>query len=122
MASLYENIGGAPAVDAAVNLFYDKVLADQLLTDFFDGLDMQRQRHMLKSFLTLAFGGDDSYSGESLRNAHARIVAERGLNNQHFDAVLGHLGATLDELGVPDNLIEEAAGIAESVRDDVLNH
>lgn len=122
MASLYENIGGEPALDAAVNLFYDKVLADQTLADFFSGLDMGRQRHMLKSFLTLAFGGDNQYSGETMRNAHARIVQERGLNDQHFDAVMTHLGASLTELGVPSNLIGEAASIAESVRGDILNH
>jgi hemoglobin len=32
-----------------------------------------------------------------------------------------HLGATLKELNVPDNLISQAAAIAESTRNDVLS-
>ena len=53
--------------------------------------------------------------------AHRRLVEEKGLNDSHFDAVMEDLGATLKELNVPDELIAEAAGIAESVRDAVLN-
>jgi hemoglobin len=33
---------------------------------------------------------------------------------------VGHLGATLVELGVPGEMVQEAAAIAESVRDAVL--
>jgi hemoglobin len=35
MASLYEEIGGESAVDAAVDNFYVKVLADDRTKDFF---------------------------------------------------------------------------------------
>lgn len=40
--SLYERIGGQPAVDAAVNLFYKKVLADSRICKFFDSTNMER--------------------------------------------------------------------------------
>ena len=43
-----------------------------------------------------------------------------GLNNDHFNVVMEHLGATMQELNVPHELIVEAANIAESVRNDVL--
>ena len=43
------------------------------------------------------------------------------MNSTHFDAVMQHLGATLTELNVPNDLIREAAQIARSVKDDVLN-
>ena len=55
-----------------------------------------------------------------MRAAHQRLVEEMGLNDSHFDAVMENLGATLKELGVPDELIGEAAAIAESTRSDVL--
>ena len=45
---------------------------------------------------------------------------KKGLNNSHFDAVMEDLGAALNELNVPDELIAEAAAIAESTRNDVL--
>ncbi|TNE95658.1 MAG: group 1 truncated hemoglobin, partial [Deltaproteobacteria bacterium] len=41
-------------------------------------------------------------------------------NDDHFNAVVENLGATLKELGVADELIAEAAAIAETTRNDVL--
>ncbi len=118
--SIFEEIGGEAAIDKAVDLFYQKVLADGRIKHFFDGVDMQKQANMQRAFLTFAFGGPNCYEGRSLKVAHERLVKEMGLNDSHFDAVLENLGNTLKELGVPDNLIAKAAGVAESVRDDVL--
>ncbi|MGD8641342.1 MAG: group 1 truncated hemoglobin [Gammaproteobacteria bacterium] len=112
-------MGGEPAVDAAVDIFYRKVLADDRINQFFDGIDMDRQAAKQKAFLTFAFGGPNNYSGKDMRDGHAHLV-ERGLNDSHFDAVMENLGATLKELNVPDELIAEAAAIAESTRSDVL--
>jgi hemoglobin len=117
--SLYECIGGDAAVNAAVDIFYRKVLADKRISQFFEGVDMDKQAAKQKAFLTMAFGGPNNYTGEDMRKGHAHLVA-RGLNDTHFDAVMENLGATLKELNVPGNLIAEAAAIAESTRKDVL--
>ncbi len=119
MSSLYEKIGGKEAVNAAVEIFYKKVLSDDRINGFFEGVDMKKQRGKQKAFLTLAFGGPSNYSGKNMREGHAHLV-ERGLNDSHFDAVLENLGATLQELNVPSELIQEAASVAESTRNDVL--
>ncbi len=118
--SLYEQIGGAAAVDAAVDLFYRKVLVDDRISHFFDDVDMDRQISKQKAFLTMAFGGPVHYSGQDMRRGHAHLVA-RGLNDTHFDAVVELLGGTLQELGVAPELIQQVAAIAESTRNDVLN-
>lgn len=120
MSTLYEKIGGEAAVTAAVDLFYKKVLDDDRIKHFFEGVDMDKQQRMQKGFLTLAFGGPNNYSGRNMAAAHRKLVEEKGLEDSHFDAVMENLGATLVELGVPEELIAEAAGIAESVRDPVL--
>lgn len=117
--SLFERIGGEAAVNAAVDLFYRKVLTDSRISHFFSTVDMDRQIAKQKAFLTFAFGGPAQYSGKDMRTGHAHLV-KMGLNDSHFDAVLENLGATLKELGVPDALIGEAAAIAESTRKDVL--
>jgi len=117
--SLYTEIGGEPAVNAAVDIFYRKVLKDDRIKHFFDGLDMDKQAAKQKAFLTMAFGGPNNYSGEDMRKGHAHLVA-KGLNDSHFDAVMDNLGATLTELSVPAHLIAQAAAIAESTRKDVL--
>jgi hemoglobin len=117
--SLYERIGGEAAVNAAVDVFYRKVLTDQSINRFFEAVDMDAQREKQKAFLTMAFGGPNNYAGKDLRAAHARLVAS-GLNDAHFDAVAGHLSATLRELGVAQELINEVLAIAGSTRSDVL--
>ena len=121
MATLFEKLGGADAVNVAVDKFYEKVLSDDRIKHFFEGVDMVQQAKHQKRFLTYAFGGAPNYPGKSMRAAHKRLVEEMGLNDEHFDAVMENLGATLTELGVADDLISEAAAIAESTRDDVLN-
>lgn len=121
MDTLFKRIGGAEAVSMAVDKFYEKVLADDRIKFFFEGVDMARQTGYQKRFLTVAFGGAPKYPGKTLRSVHKRLVEEKGLNDSHFDAVLEHLTATLSELGVPQELIDEAGAVAESTRSDVLN-
>ena len=117
--SLFEALGGAAAVDAAVDAFYRKVLTDDRISHFFEGIDMDKQHAKQKAFLTMAFGGPHSYTGKDMRDGHANLVA-KGLNDSHFDAVVEDLGATLKEMGVADELIGQVAAIAETTRNDVL--
>lgn len=117
--SLYEQIGGEAAVNAAVDIFYRKVLSDERINAFFDDVDMEKQAAKQKAFLTMAFGGPHNYTGLDMRQGHAHLVA-RGLNDSHVDAVIEDLGATLRELGVKEELIARVAAIAESTRNDVL--
>ncbi|MFY9311631.1 MAG: group 1 truncated hemoglobin [Bacteroidia bacterium] len=119
MPTIYEQLGGAPAMDAAVDLFYRKVLADDRISHFFDEVDMERQIAKQKAFLTMALGGPNNYTGRDMRAAHAHLVA-RGLNESHFNAVMENLGSTLTELGVRQELIGQAAAIALSTKADVL--
>jgi hemoglobin len=119
MSSLYEQIGGEAAVDAAVDIFYRKVLSDDRISSFFEDVDMTKQAAKQKAFLTMAFGGPNNYTGKDMREGHAHLV-EKGLNDSHFDAVAENLVATLKELNVPQDLIDQVATIALSTREDVL--
>jgi hemoglobin len=118
--TLYDQLGGAAAVDAAVDIFYRKVLSDDRISSFFDDVDMDRQAAKQKAFLTMAFGGPHHYTGADLRHGHQKLVA-RGMTGSHFDVVVELLGQTLGELGVAPPLIAQVAAIAESTRNDVLN-
>lgn len=119
-ASLYERLGGQEAVNAAVDLFYRKVLTDDRVNYFFDDVDMDKQIGKQKAFLTMVFGGPNSYTGKDMREGHRHLL-KRGLNDTHVDIIIEHLGGTLKELGVSDEDIQEVANIANSVRDDVLD-
>lgn len=119
MSNLYEQLGGEKAVDAAVDIFYRKVLADDRVNGFFDLTDMERQAAKQKAFLTMAFGGPNHYSGQDMREGHRKLV-DRGLNDMHVDVIIELLGESLQELDVPNELITQVAEIAESARNDVL--
>ena len=115
--SLYDALGGETAVNIAVDIFYSKVLADERINPFFDSIDMDRQHQMQKAFLTMVFGGPSKYSGRDMRSAHKHL----NLTEVHFNAVMEHLVATLQELEVPELLIQQVHDTALSVKDDVLN-
>jgi hemoglobin len=118
--TLYERIGGEATVMAAVNLFYAKMMKDEVTRPFFENLDMNAQVKKQIAFMSRVFGGPIEYQGKNLRQAHARLVTERGLNDGHFDAVVRHLTATLEELGVERDLIDEAISTVRGMRDEVL--
>ena len=73
--TLYEQLGGEAAVNAAVEIFYRKVLLDDRISAFFDDVDMDRQIAKQKAFLSMAFGGPAAYTGKDMRSAHARLVS-----------------------------------------------
>lgn len=117
-ASLYQQLGGQPAIDAAVELFYTKVLADELVKHFFDDINMNKQKRKQKEFLSAALGSPVPYTGRDMRSAHSSLT---GLTDAHFNAIGGHLKATLEELKVNPELIAKALAIVETTRSHVLN-
>ena len=116
-STLFNRIGGMPAVNAAVDIFYAKVMADDRVNHFFRHLDMQKQAGKLKAFMAFAFGAPLPYSGKSLRDAHQHMH----LTELHFTAVAEHLVTTLQELNVGQSLIDEVVRVVMTTRDDVLN-
>src|SRR3954468_6261472 len=120
MSSIYEQLGGAAAVEKAVDIFYRKMLLDSRVAEYFEAVDMDRQRSKQAAFLTMVLGGPNHYTGQDMRTAHAPLV-KRGLNDLHVDIVIEHLGTTLKELGANDEQIAAVAAIANSVRNDVLS-
>jgi len=119
--SLYNQLGGAAAIDAAVEIFYRRVLSDAYIKVFFEGIDMDKQAAKQNAFLTMVLGGPNSYTGKDMREGHKHLVERLGLNESHFEHVLAHLRSTLAELGVGDEKVAEVIAVADSVRDDVLN-
>lgn len=116
-ASIYEQIGGKAAMDAAVELFYVKVLADPRVNHFFEDMSMIKQKRKQKEFLSAALGGPIPYQGKDMRKAHADI----DLTDEHFNAIAEHLQATLTELKVKPELINQIMTAVGSLRNAVLN-
>lgn len=105
---------------AASERLYAYVLADETTRPYFQGVDTAAQSRKLVAFLAWAFGGPSQYRGRPLREAHASLVAERGLSDVHFDAVARHLERALRDLEMNDPTIVEILSRVEELRAEVL--
>jgi hemoglobin len=96
--SLYEQVGGADAVDAMVDDFYDRVLSDPQLKPFFEHVALKRLLAMQKEFFTVALDGPLVYGGRPLNEAHHGHKIER----KHYARFVNHLLETLNERGIAE--------------------
>ena len=85
--TLYERIGGKPALNQLVDDFYGRVLADPELQPFFAHASMEKLRRMQYEFLSAALDGPVEYSGEPVYKVHHG----RGISNHHLELFLNHL-------------------------------
>jgi hemoglobin len=121
MSTLLDQIGGEAAVTLAVDRFYDKILADPLLAPFFAHSNMPQQRKKQARFLASVMAGTAVNVDTYMRNAHRKYVADMALGDRHFDAVAGHLQATLGELGVKPEIAAAVMAAAAGLREAVLD-
>jgi len=112
--TLYERLGGAPAIQAVVDGMYMKIFNDPDLEDFFRKTDKAHQKQMQAQFLTYALGGASVYHGKNMKDAHKGI----GIHNKEFDLVCSHVVNTMKELGVSEELINETASHLLPLRGD----
>ncbi|MER7273810.1 group 1 truncated hemoglobin [Dactylosporangium sp. NPDC000244] len=115
--SIYDRIGGAGAVQAAVEQFYTRVLDDPGLAPYFKDVDINRLKSHQRAFFAAALGGPAIYAGRDMSAAHAGLNITDGA----FDAVVGHLAATLTDLGVPDDDIMEIAAALAPLRAQIVS-
>ena len=114
--TLFDRLGGTVSIDAAVDVFYGRVLADPELAPFFARVDLRRLRAHQRAFLAMALGGPERYRGRDLADAHRHLA----IRDRHVDLVAGHLAATLAGLGVAAELIDEVITAVDGLRDIVL--
>jgi hemoglobin len=114
--TIYDEIGGAPAVNAAVEAFYSRVLADPSLAPYFEGISVPRLKGHQRAFIAAALGGPEPYDGRDMTAAHAGL----GVTDAAFDSVVAHLVATLTDLGVPAPTIEAIGGTLAPLRGQIV--
>lgn len=115
--TLYERLGGASAVDAVVDEFYDRVLADETLAPYFEGVDTETLHDHQVAFISHVAGGPVEYDGRAMAAAHAGL----GVSDEAFDRVADHLDASLRTFDVPASDRAELLDAVESLRADVVS-
>lgn len=116
---MYEAIGGRQKLNAAVRIFYEKVLKDPKLRQFFTAANMDGLRAKQVMFLSMLLGGGKGFARPELHGAHAKSRTE-GLADAHFDAFVAHFRATLEDIGVAHEIVEKVMQDLESTRTEVL--
>ncbi|MBO0821228.1 MAG: group 1 truncated hemoglobin [Nocardiopsaceae bacterium] len=114
--SMYDEIGGKAAVTAVVDDFYNRLLADPSLANYFSGKDMKALKKHQRALVTVALGGSDTYTGQMMGPAHAGL----NITGPAFDSVLEHLKASLASKGVAEDTIGKIVAILEPLRGDVV--
>jgi hemoglobin len=116
--SIYETIGGYEAIEIVVADFYTRVLADDQLSGFFAGSNMNRLKGKQVEFFAAALGGPEPYTSAPMKQVHQG----RGIMMSHFALVAGHLTDSLSAAGVPpatiDDIIAAIAPLAADIASD----
>ena len=115
--SVYREIGGRSAVEAVVEDFYDRVLSDEQLIPYFDGMDMDELRAHQIQFISSVAGGPVEYSGADMREAHAHL----DIDEADFEAVGAHLETALRSNGVSEENIETVMDEVVALKEPILD-
>lgn len=102
----------ATSIRSAVDVFYDRLLADPALSAMWHGVDMSRLKSHQRAFLLRALGGPSLYSGRDMQTAHAGL----GISDDQFTRTLAHLVASLREVGVAPDVVERATVDLQALR------
>lgn len=114
--SVSETIDGGIVVAEAVEKFYEKLRADEVVGVFFEDADVAALKTHQEMFLTAALGGPDAYEGRDMRAAHAHL----DITDSDFDLFLGHLAETLSELGAAPERTAELLAVLEPLRKEIV--
>jgi hemoglobin len=96
--SLYERLGGQPAIEAVVGDFAGRVLADARVNKKFAKSNAPRLVKNLTDFVCMATGGPCKYNGLSMKESHKNMAVTTG----EFSALAEDLVATLNKFKVPE--------------------
>ena len=119
--SLYERLGGQPAVDAVASSLVDRILADTRVNKWFAHAASSPQntaayKAKLSSFICVSVGGPCKYTGLDMVTAHKG----RGVTEEAFNAVAENLTKTLDQLKVPEAEKKEVMTLVGSLKPSIV--
>jgi hemoglobin len=134
--SLFERLGGEDGITKIVEDFTPRLLQDPRVSWSRNGVKkggfslsshkaetwtastnnvVLLKKHLVQ-FLGLATGGPAHYEGKSMKAAHANMH----ISNPEFEAAVGDIKASLDNLQVPNKEQKELLAIIESTRPEIV--
>lgn len=114
--SLYDRLGGQPALVAVVDDFVANVAADNRINGMFAGTDIPRLKRLLVEQICAGTGGPCKYTGRDMKTAHRGMK----VTDAHFNALVEDLVKTLDKFKVPAKEKGELLAILGPMRSDIV--
>ena len=114
--SLYDRLGGKPAITAVVDDFTARVVADRRINRFFANTDAPAFKAKLVDQICEASGGPCKYTGKDMKTAHAGM----GVTDADFNALVEDLVATLDKFKVPEKEKGELLSVLGPMKKDIV--
>lgn len=119
--SLYDRLGGKPAISAVVDEFVARVAADKRINAFFaataaDPARLAKFKNNLVNQICQASGGPCKYTGKDMKTAHQGM----GITNADFNALVEDLTGALDKFHVGDKEKNQLLGVLGPMRKDIV--
>lgn len=121
-ASLREQLGGDEAIQNAVEILTEKLMADPRINHFMFGVSRADQGDKHKSFLTVALRDEgDGLEGGELPDLHKAFAQffDKGFKDRHFDVIFNHLRDALKEMNIADDLSDTVIKASNTLRNSL---
>jgi len=115
--SLYDRLGGKPAIQAVVDDFVGNVAADRRINQRFANANIPWLKTMLVDQICEATGGPCKYTGQSMKAAHAGMK----ITDAEFNALVEDLVKSLDKFKVPAQEKSELLSALGGMKGDIVN-
>lgn len=115
--SLYQQLGGLPAITAVIDDFVGNVAADNRINRFFATANIPRLKQGLVNQVCQATGGPCVYSGPPMRVVHHNMH----ITDADFNALVDDLVRSLNKFRVPPPLQQQLLGILGPLKGEIVN-
>jgi len=110
--SLYEQLGGAPAIAALVDRFYARLHVDSQVRHLFSAERAERVMDAQRQYFAAMLGGPSDRFGADLAAELAAAHRDVTIEDHHIVLVLEHLRAALVEAGASAALTDRVVAVA----------
>ncbi len=115
-ASLYDRLGGKPAITAVVDDFVRRVAKDDRMNGRFANANIPRLKMKLVEQICSASGGPCTYTGRDMKTTHAGM----GISKAEFESLVEDLVTTLDKFHVGQREKNELLGVLGPMQSDIV--
>jgi hemoglobin len=114
--SLYDRLGGKPAITAVVDDFVSNVANDNRINKFFAKTNIPRLKQRLVEQICQGSGGPCQYKGRSMKATHRGM----GVSGADFGALVEDLKLTLIKFNVPAREQGELLAVLGPMKKDIV--